>query len=187
MDRSLDSRIAAIEAQLEIKQLAVRYARAVDSRNIDALGDLFSAETNFGEYGKGPEGCRAFYRSPSVIRTFYRSFHQIVGHVITDVEETNARGTVYCRAEHEDGDSWVVILMIYFDRYVKQDGHWLLLGRRPRFLNVHDMRETPRQANFVRWPGREDHFGAELPQWDESWRAFWDEFSEDRGKVTTLP
>lgn len=187
MEGSLESRIAAIEAQLQIQQLAARYARAVDSRNMEDLGELFSADTNFGTFGKGPEGCRAFYRSQPVLRTFYRSFHQVVGHAITDVDENSARGTVYCRAEHEDGDNWVIILMIYFDRYTRQQGQWRFLGRRPRYLAVHDLKETPREAGFSHWPGRENHFKAELPQSDESWRRFWTDFPDDTAKVTTMP
>ena len=183
----MESRIAAIEAQLAIQQLAVRYARSVDSRNLAELGELFSETTDFGPFGKGPEGCRGFYASQPVLRNFYRSFHQVVGHVITDVEENTARGTVYCRAEHEDGDSWVVILMIYFDRYIRQDGQWRFMGRRPRYLCVNDLRETPREAGFDHWPGRESAFGTELPQSDESWRRFWSEYPEDQARVTSLP
>lgn len=186
MERTLESRLAAIEAYQEIQQLAPRYARAVDSRNLHDLGELFSNETNFKEFGKGPEGARTWYGKEPVLRNFYRSFHQIVGHVITDIEETTARGTVYCRAEHEDGDNWVVILMVYFDRYVKEDGSWHFLGRRPRYLAVHDLREAPQAVGITNWPGR-DRFGAELPQSDESWGQYWDDYPEVREKLTAFP
>lgn len=182
-----EKRLAKVEAQQAIQQLASRYARAVDSRNMPMLGDLFSSTTRFGEFGVGPEGARAFYRSENVIRTFYRSFHQIVGHVIEDIEAESARGTVYCRAEHEDGDKWVVNLMIYFDRYVREDGQWRFLARRPRFLAVYDAENAPEAAAFNCWPGREDSFTTELPQSDPSWGEFWDEFAQDRTKVTRHP
>src|SRR3546814_13888202 len=83
-DAGLEDRIARIEAQLAIQQLAARYARAVDSRNLADLGGLFSPQTNFGEHGSGEDGARAFY--DRVLAGFYRSFHQIVGHVIPDIE-----------------------------------------------------------------------------------------------------
>src|SRR3546814_6779204 len=60
-DAGLEDRIARIEAQLAIQQLAARYARAVDSRNLADLGGLFSPQTNFGEHGSGEDGARAFY------------------------------------------------------------------------------------------------------------------------------
>jgi len=139
----IEQRLAQVEAQLAIQQLASRYARAVDSRNLDDLGALFAPQTPFGEYGTGAEGAKGFYRG--ALSGFYRSFHQVVGHVITDIEADSARGTVYCRAEHEDGDHWVVNLMVYFDRYVRVDGNWHFLGRRPRFLFVGDMKDGPRR------------------------------------------
>lgn len=184
-DAGLEDRIARIEAQLAIQQLAARYARAVDSRDLAALGGLFSPQTHFGEHGSGEEGARAFY--DRVLTGFYRSFHQIVGHVITDIDADSARGTVYCRAEHEDGDHWIVNLMVYFDRYTRIEGRWYFLGRRPRFLFVGDPRSAPRSINFNRWPGREDRFACELPQSDESWSAFWEQHPDDRVKVTSLP
>lgn len=187
MTDDFEIRLKKVEAQLAIQQLAARYARAIDSRDMGDLGDLFAPAANFGEFGKGADGARAFFRSESVLRGFYRSFHQVVGHVITHIESTSARGTVYCRAEHEDGDNWVVILMVYFDRYIRHEGRWYFLGRRPRYLSVSDHRDTPRNAHFSTWPGRESRFHAELPQSDESWRNFWSDFPEDLPQVTTLP
>lgn len=181
----LETRLAAVESRLEIQELAARYARAVDSRDLGALGELFAPTTSFGEHGLGAAGARAFYRI--VLQGFYRSFHQIAGQVITDLEVAAARGTVYCRAEHEDGDNWVVNLMVYFDRYVRVDGRWFFLGRRPRFLFVGDVGEIPRAIDFNRWPGREGRFSVELPQSDASWGSYWSEFPEARDKVTSLP
>ena len=137
---------------------------APSTADLGALGELFAPSTSFGEHGMGAAGARAFYRT--VLQGFYRSFHQIVGQVITDLDTTSARGTVYCRAEHEDGDNWVVNLMIYFDRYVRVDGRWCFLGRRPRFPFVGDVREARRAIDFNRWPRREDRFNVELPQSD---------------------
>ncbi|MCK9540819.1 MAG: nuclear transport factor 2 family protein [Novosphingobium sp.] len=185
MEGSLEQRLARVEAQLAIQQLASRYARSVDSRDIDAVGALFSDQTRFGDFGMGPEGARAFY--VSVLRAFYRSMHQIVGHVIDVDGEDSATGTVYCRAEHEDGDKWVVILMVYFDRYVRQADGWRFLARRPRYLYVGDVRDTPRAVDFALWPGRPGKFAADLPQSDESWGRFWAAHPEDQARVTTLP
>ena len=184
MTGDLEARVAAVEAQLAIQQLAFRYARAVDSRDIEALGELFAAASRFAEHGVGAGGARGFYRS--VLQGFYRSFHQVAGHVITDLESDAARGSVYCRAEHEDGDCWVVTLMVYFDRYIRVEGRWHFLARRPRFLFVGDRREAPSAIEFNRWPGREDRFRVELPHADASWEGFWRDIPEARAKVTSL-
>lgn len=185
MTADIESRLARIEAELAIRNLAARYARAVDSRNLEALAKVFAPTTNWGEHGIGEEGCHAFYRP--VLARFYRSFHQIVGHVIEEIGEDTARGTVYCRAEHEDGENWVVNLMIYFDRYVRIDGTWHILGRRPRFLFVGDAQTSPRSVDFCRWPGREENFRTELPHSDSSWAAYWSEMTTERAQVTSLP
>lgn len=184
-DANRIERLERVEAQLAIQQLAARYARAVDSRNLADLGELFAPQTRFGDHGSGPEGARAFYAP--VLAGFYRSFHQIAGHIITDIAVDSARGTVYCRAEHEDGDHWIVNLMVYFDRYVRVDGEWHFLGRRPRFLFVGDPREAPRSLDFNQWPGREDRFTCELPQSDESWGAYWAQHGDAQDRVTSLP
>ena len=185
MTDTIEVRIAKVEAQLAIQQLAASYARAVDSRNLEDLGNLFSPTTRFGEHGLGSVGARAFYSE--VLRGFYRSFHQIVGHVITDLGTDTAQGTVYCRAEHEDGDHWIVNLMVYFDRYTRVDGRWHFLGRRPRFLFVGDPSVAPQSVAFNRWPGREGHFKTELPQSDQSWREFWAQYPDELAMVTGQP
>ena len=178
-------RLEKVEAELAIRQLAARYARAVDSRNLADLGALFAPQTRFGEHGTGADGARAFYGP--VLAGFYRSFHQIVGHVITDIEPDSARGTVYCRAEHEDGDHWIVNLMVYFDRYVRVGQNWHFLGRRPRFLFVGDANSAPRSIDFNKWPGREDRFACELPQSDDSWGDYWAAYPDAKSRVTSLP
>ena len=185
MTGSIEQRLAAVEAELAIRQLAARYARAVDSRDLDALGELFSPMTQFGAHGEGAAGARRFY--DGVLAGFYRSFHQVVGHVVTVVTPDSARGTVYCRAEHEDGDNWIVNLMVYFDRYIAVDGRWYFLGRRPRFLFVGDARAAPRSLDFNKWPGREERFTCELPQSDESWVRYWAAHVAERPQVTSLP
>ena len=55
-DANRIERLERVEAQLAIQQLAARYARAVDSRNLADLGELFASQTRFGDHGSGPEG-----------------------------------------------------------------------------------------------------------------------------------
>lgn len=185
MPDSIEERLARVEAHLAIQQLAARYARAVDSRDLEALGALFAPQTPFGEHGIGAEGAKGFYRD--VLRGFYRSFHQVAGHVITDIAADSARGTVYCRAEHEDGDHWVVNLMVYFDRYVRVDGTWHFLGRRPRFLFVGDLKDGPQAVGFNLWPGREERFRTELPQSDASWQEYWSQLPGEAARLSRFP
>src|SRR5713101_814958 len=76
----LARRVDRVESQLAIQQLAARYALAVDSRDLDTWVDLFVEDVDCGSYGQGREALKKFI-DPAV-RTFYRSLHQICGHVI---------------------------------------------------------------------------------------------------------
>src|SRR5690348_8154994 len=98
MDTDLSARIDRIESTLAIQQLPVRYALAVDGRDIDAWVNLFVGDVNCGRHGTGRKAL-ADYIEP-LISTFYRSQHLICGHRIEFVDADNAKGQVYCRAEH---------------------------------------------------------------------------------------
>jgi len=183
--KDLVERIDRIESHLAIQQLAFRYARAIDSRNIAEISSLFSSQTNFGEDGMGHAGARTFYER--VLADFYRSFHQISGHVIEFTGSDVAKGTVYCRAEHEVGPNWILNVMVYFDRYVRMEGTWYFAGRRARYLYVGDALQQPSSVDFNCWPGREHAFKVELPQSDPTWSAFWTGREEVRDALTSHP
>jgi hypothetical protein len=55
----LERRVAAVEARLEIGQLPIRYALAVDGRDIDAWVGVFEPEVELGRHGRGREALRA--------------------------------------------------------------------------------------------------------------------------------
>ena len=71
-------RIDRIESQLAIQQLPIRYALAIDGRDLDAWVGLFVADVNCGRRGRGRAVLRAVIEPQ--VRTFYRSIHQICGH-----------------------------------------------------------------------------------------------------------
>src|SRR5271165_1096374 len=123
----LARRIDRIESTLAIQQLAARYAVAVDSRDLDTWVELFVEDVDCGRRGKGRSVLKGFI-DPAV-RSFYRSIHQICGHVIDFAGENQASGKVYCRAEHEDRGKWYVMAICYFDRYARRDGNWLFEQR----------------------------------------------------------
>ena len=103
----LAERVERIEAHLAIQQLAIRYAMAVDARDMDAWVGCFRPDVDMGRHGTGREALRR-YIDP-MVRRFYRSVHQICGHRIELTTKDTATGAVYCRAEHEVGDEWIVM------------------------------------------------------------------------------
>src|SRR2546421_11304177 len=105
-----------IESRLPIGQLPIRYAIAVDSRDLDGWAACFRPDVDMGRRGRGREVLRAHIEP--LVRGFYRSIHQICGHRIDFTGPDEATGVVYCRAEHEVGDRWIVMAICYLDDYV---------------------------------------------------------------------
>lgn len=181
---TLIRRIERTEARQAIAELPARYALAVDARDIDAWVNLFVEDVDCGRRGKGREALRSFI-APSV-KTFYRSIHQICGHVVDFIDDDTATGTVYCRAEHEDGDQWVVMAIIYFDRYVRRDGRWFFERRQEKHWYSADVLERPRPP-FQLWEAWADRL-PQLPGDFPTWARFWEGTPpEDLARMTRQP
>ncbi len=175
----LAGRIERVEAHLAIQQLAIRYAMAVDARDLDAWVGCFRPDVDMGRHGTGREALRR-YIDP-MVRRFYRSVHQICGHRIElpgpeDPDRATgpvdrAAGAVYCRAEHEVGEEWIVMAICYFDEYARVDGEWFFSRRRERHWYAADVTRTPQSAGFAGWAGSTQ---PKLPAEFASWAPFWD-------------
>jgi hypothetical protein len=176
----LAKRVARIQDTLDIQQLAVRYGMAVDERDIDAWLELFVPDVKVGRGLAGREALRDFI-VPQV-RLFYRSIHQIVGHRIELLDDDRATGAVYCRAEHEVGDRWIVIAIRYDDEYQKIDGNWYFARRKDKHLYEADLLERPQDIAFSGWPGAPSR--PRVPD-SASWHSFWD--GVDTVTVTRAP
>jgi ketosteroid isomerase-like protein len=168
---SISDRLASVEARLAIQDLVSRYAVAVDSRDVEGLVALYTDDVNVGGGRRGHEAL--FERFTSILLTFYRTMHQVVGHVINLEGPDSATGTVYCRAEHECGSRWVAVAICYFDRYERRGDQWLFAARKPRVFYHADMEHGPK-APYNVWPGREDgDRGSDLPHRWSTWSDFW--------------
>jgi hypothetical protein len=165
------ARLDHIESTQAIQMLPSRYALAVDSRDVESLVGLFVEDVDAGKWGKGRAALREFYLK--VLTAFYRSQHQIVGHVFDFIDPDHATGTVYCRAEHEEGDNWVVMIMTYFDAYERHGGRWFFRRRTPAYFYACNIDDRPR-APFVNWSGRDlnpKHFQGSHAF--KTWQPFW--------------
>lgn len=180
-DEELTRRIARIEARLDIGQLPIRYALAVDQRDVDTWVSLFVPTVSAGRLGSGRDALRSFI-APT-LRQFYRTVHQIVGHRIELVDDVTARGQTYCRAEHEVGERWIVMAIRYDDKYRSVDGEWLFESRREKHWYANDLIEHPQSAAFNGWAPTAPE--PELPQLDPTWSAFWS--GHDTTGVTRQP
>ena len=167
MQKTLERRVAEVEARQAIGQLPIRYAIAVDSRDLDAWVGTFVEDVDCGRHGRGREALKR-YIEPQV-RGFYRSIHFICGHLIDLIDADHATGRVYCRAEHEDGGKWIVMGICYFDEYRRVDGEWLFSRRREKHWYAADINEHPQAVGFDSWHAETPP----LPDAFETWAPFW--------------
>lgn len=178
------ARIDRIESRQAIGELPTRYARAIDARDIDAWLGLFVDDVDCGRRGKGREALRSWI-DPGV-RTFYRSIHLVCGQVVDFEDADNAVGTVYCRAEHEDGDRWVAMAIVYFDRYARRNGQWYFVTRAEKHWYSTDVLERPAPP-FQQWDRWADRL-PDLPGAFPTWAPFWARSSgEDIAALTGQP
>lgn len=171
-DAALLARLDRVESLLAIQQLPIRYAVAVDSRDLDAWLALFADDIDCGKRGRGREALRGFIEP--LLADFYRTAHLICGHMVDFQDADHATGRVYCRAEHEFGDQWIVQAICYFDTYERRDGAWYFRRREEDFWYSADLLERPQDAGFARWPGPTPKFQPKMMvSRFPTWRDFW--------------
>jgi len=58
--QDIEARLDRVESTFAIQQLPIRYALAVDGRDVDSWVNLFVADVNCGSYGTGRDALRTF-------------------------------------------------------------------------------------------------------------------------------
>jgi ketosteroid isomerase-like protein len=174
-DAALARRLERLEAIDEIRQLVARYALALDMRDLDALCGLFPEDVRVGRGERGREALRRWF-DETLRSQFTGTAHVTGNHVIELRGDDRAQGVVYSRNEHETGDEWIAMTMLYVDDYERIGGRWLFRRRLP--LYAADPRRPPIGANKMRWPGREPYEGG-YHEYFPSWREFWGRAPED--------
>ncbi|MEO3388830.1 nuclear transport factor 2 family protein [Mesorhizobium sp. CAU 1741] len=164
-------RLDRIESRDEIRQLISKYSIALDMRDMDALAGLFLPDVKVGADKSGRAALRAFF--DETMRTqFDGTSHHVGTTVIEFVDSDNAAGVVYSKNEHETGAEWVIMQMMYYDRYRRVDGRWHFARRQPLYWYATDLNKPPIGSRKMRWPGREPYegaFHALFPSWNEYW------------------
>jgi hypothetical protein len=172
MADDVEARLARLEAYEQIRQLASRYALALDSRDVPALVSLFVDDVQVGDGREGREALAEWF--DPILRPYRTTFHIIGNHVIDLLDDDHATGVVYCRPEHEVDDLWVVMPMQYWDRYERQQGTWKFRSRRPVVFYAADVLEHPLAVDQrFHFPNNPMIHRAELPDKWETWRDFW--------------
>jgi hypothetical protein len=177
MTPDLEQRIARLEAIEEIRQLAARYALAIDMRDIETLVTLFVDDGRKVFYAPGEDGTEGgdalFRRYNHTQRQYSNSQHFVHQHIIDLDDESHAHGIVYAHCEQEIGeDYWTLCTSQYWDKYERLGGRWLFAERRGAPWYFTPWNEAPVGSRKMRWPERE-HEVATLPGCWPSWDRFW--------------
>jgi hypothetical protein len=160
-------RLVALEA---IRQLVARYAVAVDSRDLDTLVGLFVEDVRVGGGAVGRDALRASFDGS--LRAIGVSILDVGTHVIDLDGPDDATGTVYCRAEIQDGDRWIHQAIAYEDRYRRDGGTWYFVRRIHRLFYGAEVGVNPLELGPADWPAHHDGRGT-LPEAWASWTRFW--------------
>ncbi len=186
-ERSLEQRVARLEAKDEIRELCARYNHAVDDRDIDTLGTLFCADGRF----RSRDGVMDALGRDSVIEQFHGRFAAIgpsnhIQHdlIITFDEDRDNRGggdgpsaasgLINSHAEVWRGGSMMIAALRYEDRYRVEDGRWRFEDRLLSFmyyLPVQDYAEAMGGVERMRAYG--DRRPADYPEGLASWRKYY--------------
>jgi uncharacterized protein (TIGR02246 family) len=173
---TLEARIDRLESLDAIRQLAAKYALALDMRDMDALVSLFPEDVKVGKQASGRLALRA-YMDGTLRSPFTGTSHHVGGHVIEFDDPEHAHGICYSKNEHETGDEWVIMQMMYADDYVRTDGRWYFARRLPLYWYATDLNQPPVGENKMRWPGTdwvEGNFHKLFPSFAEFWARMGD-------------
>jgi hypothetical protein len=164
----LTQRIDRLESREAIRNLVARYAVLIDARDLDALTDLFVEDVRVSREERGRPAMKALI--DSLVRQFTTSVHFVGAQTLELIDDDHAEGVVYCKAEHEYGDEWIVMAIQYWDRYERRGGRWLFTGRQIKHWYATDLNDRPTGPNKTRWTvsGPET-----LPGAYNSWSRYW--------------
>ena len=172
----IEARLDRLESLDAIRQLAAKYALTLDMRDIDMMVTLFPESVSVGKAGTGRKALRT-YMDRTLRSPFTGTSHHIGGHIIEFDGPDRAQGIVYSKNEHETPvengtDEWVIMQMMYHDKYVREGGQWYFERRLPLYWYATDLNAPPTGENKMRWPGQdqtEGNFHKLFPSFEEYW------------------
>ncbi len=161
--------LAYLLACEQIRQLASRYAVALNHRDLEALVALFVEDVRVGRHGSGREALRGDFAAQ--LEPLGRTVLQVTNQVIDVTDARRATGIVGTRGEIELDGQWVVQVIEYHDQYECRDGQWLFVRRRHRLWYGAPFDVSPIGLPPANWPASAVGTG-DLPDALDSWRAW---------------
>lgn len=173
----LAERVAKIEAREDIRTLVARYGMAIDDRDVQLVGQLFTPDGVFRQsndmfVSKGRAAIVEYYTTR--LQSYGTSYHYPHSHVIEFQSPVEATGVVSAHAElGVDGTTFTTALR-YHDRYAVDDGEWKFKER--TILMMYYMSVTDFADGGMNETDRKRYFGdigpADIPESLATWKAF---------------
>lgn len=173
--KTVDEQLDKLESTDQIRQLASRYALAVDTRNLDDLVELFLDDVQVGRDKRGRDAMKAWFAQ--TLSRFADSIHFVGNHVIDFDSPDSARGVVYCRDELEKGARWMVGPIQYWDVYERRAGRWYFKRRKLHRWYQVDSLERPSHGG-----GLDADQALSVAQVPDAWPS-WDKYWKELGRA----
>jgi hypothetical protein len=170
-EKTIEQRLDRMESIDEIRQLVSKYSLSLDMRDLDAHVNLFAEDIKVSRELTGRAHLKRWLDDTLRLQ-FTGTSHHVGNHIIELDDADHAHGIVYSKNEHETGDEWVIMQMMYWDNYERMDDHWFFRRRLPCYWYATDLNKPPTGDNKIRWPDREAYEGAYHELWP-SWKEFW--------------
>ncbi len=125
--------LESLLAKQAIQELVLRYCRAVDRKDYDALPALYHSDATE-DHGAMFQGSAADYIRwlPSQLDNMLLTVHSVSNHLIV-LQGECAVGEVYCQAYHRyrgpQGEEELLVGGRYLDRYRRCNGEWRFSNR----------------------------------------------------------
>ena len=156
----LEKRVRRLEDRFEIHELVVGYFLAADGDDLDGVGDSFTDDATFSSSGAesavGRDGIVEFIRSAREhmgLTIHTPNYAQLKFH-----GDDVAEGLVGAHLELVLGGEALYGAVRYVDRYVRENGRWLIRERDMRTIQIApwaSLAETFGSDRPVRWTGGE--------------------------------
>lgn len=161
--------LAQLLARDQIRQLAERYALAIDTRDLDRLVELFVSDVECGRWGIGREALRQSFESQ--LRESGPTVMQVANHVIDFDDDAHAHGVATGIVEASRSEGWVRQAIQYHDAYERRGETWLFVRRDHRLWYGVVLPYDPMAQPPADWPKSQIGRGT-VPECWESWQRF---------------
>lgn len=125
------------EDRVEIEDVLYRYAEALDRRDWDLLGEVFTADAvaEYSGIGRTAEGLAQIVEVVSTALANVDVSHHVISNPRIELDGDSASSRCYLRAQHrtdrpQAGDPFYEVGGVYHDRLVRTEAGWRIAQRR---------------------------------------------------------